>query len=738
MSSQRQYRTDAHTDEEIRVAVEELLGKMTLKEKLGQMTQHPGFDVSAIGAEIKSQPLSKLVKDGAVGSQIAVIPLKDIPRVIREMQKIAVEESRLGIPMLFCQDVIHGYQTVFPIPLAWSCSFNPELIKKCQQIAAKEASTVGIGLGFSPMVDIAHDGRWGRIAEGAGEDPYLGSLIAKAHVEGFQGESLAKPDTIAACVKHYLGYGAAEAGRDYNTCEFSETALRNTYLPPFKAAVEAGVISLMTAFNVINGVPAVGNKKLCKDLLRDELGFKGVIISDYAAVDELIVHGAAEDGADAARLSVNATLDIEMSTTQIIEHAEHLIQEGKITIDQIDDATKRVLTLKYKLGLMEDPYRYIKDDEIQKVIYCKEHLDVSRDLARKSIVLLENKNETLPLKKEQKVALVGPFSNSRDLLGPWQFSDFKEKVPTVLEGLKEKGFNVVGQEDGSECLKPIEGGIEKAVALAKQSDVVVLCVGEHSEMSGEAACRLNITVPEPQFKLAEAIVETGKPVVVVLNNGRPLILKWFKEHCAAIVETWKLGSMAGHAIADVLVGDYNPSGKLTVTFPEHPGQIPLYYNHFNTGRPCLTHNNEKYLSKYIDGFNEPLYSFGYGLSYTKFEITDLKLSANKINFGEKLKVTANVANTGKVAGEETVQLYIHDIAGSVVRPVIELKGFKKIFLQPGEKKEVQFELSEKDFRFYNQDNVYAAEPGKFEVYVGNCSEKTHLLKGNFELTNKSS
>ncbi|KAK8885523.1 hypothetical protein M9Y10_040972 [Tritrichomonas musculus] len=734
MSAQRQYRTDAHTDEEIRAAVEELLGKMTLKEKLGQMTQHPGMDVSAIGADIKSAPLLQLVKEGAVGSQIAVIPLDKIPKILRETQRIAVEESRLGIPMLFCQDVIHGYQTVFPIPLGWSCSFNPELIKKAQQIAAKEASSIGISLGFSPMVDIAHDPRWGRISEGAGEDPYLGSLIAKAHVEGFQGDSLAKPDTIAACVKHYLGYGAAEAGRDYNTCEFSETALRNTYLPPFKAAVEAGVDSLMTAFNVINGVPAVGNKKLCKDLLRDELGFKGVIISDYAAVDELIVHGNAEDGADAARLSVNATLDIEMSTTHIIENAEQLIKENKITLDEINEATRRILTLKYKLGLMEDPYRYFKDDQKDKIIYCKEHLEVARDLARRSIVLLENKNEVLPLKKDQKVAVIGPFGNSRDLLGPWQFSDFKDKVPTVVEALKERGVNVVGHEDGSDVLKPIDGGIEKAVALAKQADVVLLAVGEASEMSGEAACRLNIVVPEPQFKLAEAVVAAGKPVVVLLNNGRPLILKWFQEHCQAIVETWKLGSMASVAITDVLLGEYNPSGKLTVTFPEHPGQIPLYYNHFNTGRPCLTHNNEKYLSKYLDGFNEPLYTFGYGLSYTKFEIKNLKLSAEKINFNEQLQVTAEVTNAGKVAGEETIQLYVRDIAGSVVRPVLELKGIEKVFLQPGEKKEVKFNLCSKCLRFYNQDNVYAAEPGKFDVFVGNSSESKDLLKGHFQLT----
>ena len=729
----RQYNTTARTDEEIRVAVEDLLSKMTLEEKLGQMTQHPGINVDAIGGQIKSNPLHNLIKEGRVGSQIMIFNSKEMLSHARENQRIAVEESRLGIPLIICQDVIHGYQTVFPIPLGWSASWNPSLIKDAQRVAAKEASTCGIALGFSPMVDIAHDPRWGRVSEGAGEDPFLGAEIARAHIEGFQGESLASPDTICACVKHYLGYGAAEAGRDYNTCEFSETALRNTYLPPFKAAIEAGCGSLMTAFNVINGVPAVANRYLCNDVLRDELKFNGLIISDYAAVEELITHGVAEDGKEAAKLSVNATLDIEMSTTKIIENAEQLLKEGEITIDQIDDATRRILTYKYKLGLMEDPYRYIKPDQYDKVIYCQEHLDVSRNLAKRSIVLLKNNNNVLPLKKGQKVALIGPIANSRDLLGPWQFSDFKDRVPTIEEGLKAKGFDVL-VEEGCEYLKEVQGKIQKAVEVAKQADVVVLALGEQSEMSGEAACRQNVIIPEPQQRLAEEIVKVGKPTILVSVSGRPLILTWFDEHVDAILQAWELGSMAGHAIADVLVGDYNPSGKLPITFPRHPGQIPLYYNHYQTGRPCFNNDPQKYLSKYIDGVVEPLYTFGYGLSYSHFTFDNLKLSSDKINFHETLHISVDVKNTSQVAGEETVQLYIRDVTGSIVRPVKELKGFHKVNLAPGQSETVSFDVNEKLLRFYNINNKLVAEPGKFEVFVGNSSEDKDLLKSEFRLT----
>ena len=733
MSGKRQYCTTAHTEEEIRAAVEDLLGKMTLEEKLGQMTQHPGVNVSAIGGEIKSNPLLDLIRQGRVGSQIMIFPTREMCANARLNQKTAVEESRLGIPIIICQDVIHGYQTVMPVPLAWSCSWNPEKVKEAQRVAAKEASTVGISLGFSPMVDIGHDPRWGRVVEGAGEDPFLGCALAKAHVEGFQGKSLADPDTICACVKHYLGYGAAEAGRDYNTCEFSETALRNLYLPPFKAAVDAGVGSLMTAFNVVNGVPAVGNKWLCDDLLRKELGFNGVIISDYAAVDELISHSVAEDGKEAAKLAVNATLDIEMSTTHIIEEAEKLLAAGEITIEQIDDAVRRILTYKYKLGLMEDPYRYIKEADFDKVIFCKEHLEVSRDLARRSIVLLKNDKNVLPLKKSQKVAIVGPKANSKDLLGPWQFSEFKNEVPSLEEGLKAKGVELI-VEPATGTFDELEGGISRAVEAAKKADVVILALGEESEMSGEAACRQNVVIPDVQCKLAEEIVKVGKPTVLVLTNGRPLILTWFQEHVDAIVETWELGSQAGHAIADVLVGDYNPSGKLTITFPRHPGQIPIYYNHYHTGRPCINHDPQKYLSKYIDGVNEPLYGFGYGLSYTTFSISNLKLSSNSMNYSGKITVTADVKNTGSVAGEETVQLYIRDVTGSIVRPVKELKGFKKVVLQPGQQETVSFEIDEHLLRFYNIENKFVSEPGKFEVFVGDCSYGDKLLHGEFRLT----
>ncbi|OHT04394.1 hypothetical protein TRFO_28100 [Tritrichomonas foetus] len=731
--SAKQYRTEAHTDEEIRVAVEELLAKMTLKEKLGQMTQSPGLNVSAIGAEVKGNSLYDLIRNGDIGSQILIHPVNHMIENAKLHQKIAVEESRLGIPLIFCMDVIHGYQTIFPIPLAWSCSWNPEQIKKAQQIAAKEAATVGISLAFSPMVDIAHDARWGRVAESAGEDPFLGSAIARAHVEGLQGNSLADPDTVCACVKHYLGYAAAEAGRDYNTCEFSETALRNTYLPPFKAAIDAGCGSLMTAFNTINGVPAVGNKWLCKTLLRDELKYDGVVISDYAAVDELIVHGNAEDGKEAAKLSVDATLDIEMSTVNILNNGEQLLKEGEITLDQIDDAVRRILTYKYKIGLMENPYIYMKEDKLKETIQCQAHLDASRDLARRSIVLLKNEENALPLKKSQKVAVIGPFGESKDLLGTWQFSDFKD-VPTIVDGLKAKGIEVIS-EKGCAIHEKIENGFESALEAAKQADVIILALGESSDMNGEAACRLDISVPAVQFELSQLIVkEVRKPVILVLTNGRPLLLKWYQENVTAIVEAWNLGSMTGHAVADVLVGDYNPSGKLTLTFPQFLGQVPLYYNHYNTGRPCIDHDPQKFVSKYLDGWNDPLYTFGYGLSYTKFEFKNLKLSQDKINFHETLKVSVDVQNVGDVAGEETVQLYIHDVTGSIVRPVKELKGFKKIVLEPTASTTVEFEINEKLLRFYNITNQLVAEPGKFEVFVGNSSDDKDLLKSEFRLT----
>ena len=733
MSEKRQYSTTAHTDEEIRAAVEDLLGKMTLEEKLGQMTQHPGINVSAIGADIKGNPLHELIRKGQIGSQIMIFPSKEMAANARINQKIAVEESRLGIPLIICQDVIHGYQTVMPIPLAWSCSWNPEKIEESQRVAAKEASTVGISLAFSPMVDIAHDPRWGRVSEGAGEDPYLGSEIAKAHVRGLQGKSLYDKDTVCACVKHYLGYAAAEAGRDYNTCEFSETALRNLYLPPFKAAVEQGIGSAMTAFNVINGVPAVANKHICDDILRKELGFNGMIISDYAAVDELISHGVAEDGEEAAELSVNATLDIEMSTTHIINQGEKLLKEGRITIDQIDDAVRRILTYKYKLGLMEDPYRYIKEDQYDKVIFCKEHLEVSRDLARRSIVLLKNEKNVLPLKKTQKVAVVGPIANSKDLNGPWQFSDFKKEVPSIAEGLQGKGFDLI-IEPATSTFTELEGGIARAVEAAKKSDVVILALGEESEMSGEAACRQNVVIPDIQCRLAEEIVKLGKPTILLVTSGRPLILTWFQEHVDAIVQTWELGSQAGNAIADVLVGDYNPSGKLTITFPRHQGQIPLYYNCYNTGRPSYHHEPDKYLSKYIDGINDPLYRFGYGLSYTKFGFSNLKLSSQTMTYTDKITVSVDVKNEGSVAGEETVQLYIRDITGSIVRPIKELKGFHKVFLQPGQTETVKFEIDEHMLRFYNIENKFVAEPGKFNVWVGNSSADEDLLKSEFRLT----
>ncbi|MEH7418052.1 glycoside hydrolase family 3 N-terminal domain-containing protein [Neobacillus drentensis] len=708
------------TEEEIQKEVDKLIAKMTIQEKVGQMSQCMASTFS-FGGDVESDSPQKLVEEGKAGSILGAF---DINRVF-ELQKIAIENSRLGIPLLFNADIIHGHQTIFPVPLAWASSWDLEGIKRACAISAKEASASGITYNHGPMVDITRDARWGRVVEGAGEDPYLGALISKAQVEGFQGDSLFSEETIIACLKHFIAYGAAEGGRDYNTVDISEGTLRNVYLPPFKTGLEAGAGSVMNAFNIYQGIPAAGNKTLLKNLLRDELGFEGMLISDYGSIDEIAIHGAAKDSREAAKMALDATMDIEMVSTSYLNHLPELIKENRVLESQLDNAVKRILTYKFRIGIMDDPFRYIRPDKEIEYHFCKGHLQESRELARKSIVLLKNKG-VLPLNKEAaKIALIGPFANSKDLLGPWQFSRYGDKTVTLLEGLNAKFEN---QErllfaEGCKVENELTGGVEEAIRQANQAEIVILALGESSAMSGEAASRMKLELPEAQKRLAEEIVKLGKPTVLVLTNGRPLVLDWFENNVDAIVETWFLGSEAGHAIADVLVGDFNPSGKLTMSFPNQTGQVPVYYNHFNTGRPLTKKNqHEKFISKYLDGPNEPLYPFGFGLSYTTFAYSAVTLDKNQMSRKEEIQASITIRNTGTMPGEEVVQLYIQDLYGSVVRPVKELKGYKKVHLHPGESKEVIFTITEEDLKYYTADMSYQAEEGEFKVYIGTNSK----------------
>ncbi|SFF41756.1 beta-glucosidase [Paenibacillus algorifonticola] len=715
------------TDAEIREQVEQLLGRMSVEEKIGQMSQ-VGASNFSFGGDVESEPVEVLIAKGKIGSILGAFDMNQV----LELQRIAVEQSPLRIPLLFNADVIHGFQTIFPVPLAWSCSWDMEAIRKACAIAAKEAAASGITYNHAPMVDVTRDARWGRVVEGAGEDPYLGAAIAKAQVEGFQGESLLDPDTLIACLKHFIAYGAAEAGRDYNTVDISERTLRDVFLPPFRAGIEAGAGSVMNAFNLYDGIPIAGNTRILRDLLREELGFEGMLISDYAAIDELVIHGAAEGGKEAAAQALHATMDIEMVTRLYEGHLPALLAEGKVAEEQLNAAVRRILTYKFKIGIMDAPYRYVRPEEAYEHYLSPEHLEASRVVARKSIVLLKN-NGVLPLAPSRKLAVIGPFAASRDLLGPWQFSNYASETATLLQGLAAKGFTPkqLLYAEGCGVHEPLAGGIERAVEQALQADMVLLALGESSDMSGEAASRMDVTLPEAQLELAKAIAQTGKPVVLILTNGRPLVLEWFENHMSAIVESWFLGSQAGHALADVLLGDYNPSGKLTMSFPYKVGQVPVYYNHYRTGRPLTESNSsQKFISKYIDGPNEPLYPFGYGLSYTTFAYSELALSRAELRTGDTLEVAITVTNTGSRAGEEIVQLYIQDVHGSVVRPVKELKGFQKLLLEAGESRKAVFTLSEEHLKFTTASMRHEVEAGQFKVYVGGSSRET--LTAEFE------
>jgi beta-glucosidase len=642
-----------------------------------------------------------------------------------------MNESRLKIPVLFGFDVIHGYRTIFPIPLAEASSWDPSLAERSAAVAAQEANNVGLRWTFAPMVDIARDPRWGRITEGAGEDPFLGAAFARARVRGFQGEDYGAPDKVLACAKHYVAYGAAEGGRDYNTTDLSENTLREIYFPPFKAAVDAGVGTLMSAFNAINGVPASANAFTLTKVLRDEWKFDGFVVSDYTSVKELINHGIAANEKEAAAAALNAGVEMEMVSRSYNTFGPKLLQQNKVSMARIDEAVRRILRIKFRLGLFDRPYA---DEALEpNALLRPESIRLAREIAGRSIVLLKNDRETLPLSKSVgSIAVIGPLADDRRApLGWWAGDGKEENTITPLAGIKAKvsAQTKVGYAKGCDVKDDSTAGFQEAVNLAKQSDVVILFVGEIAEMVGEAASRSSLDLPGRQLELVQAIYATGKPTVVVLVNGRPLSIGWVVNNVPAILESWMGGSQSGNAIADILFGDVNPSAKLPVTFPRSVGQVPMYYNYMNTGRPPEAEN--RYTSKYFDMPWTPLFPFGYGLSYTKFKITNLQLSASRIDANGKLTVSVEVENTGARAGDEVVQLYIRDPVASMTRPVKELKGFQRVALQPGQKRRVEFVLDREHLGFWNREMRYVVEPGEFRLMVGSSS--ADVIEAKFEV-----
>jgi beta-glucosidase len=716
------------TDQEKAAFLNDLLSKMTLEEKIGQMSQATG-SWETTGPVIADANTMDLVRSGRLGSFLNVFGTART----RKAQEAAVNESRLGIPLIFGYDMIHGYATIFPIPLAEAASWDLELIQRSAEITALEASASGLHWNFAPMVDIARDPRWGRIMEGAGEDPWWGAQVARARVLGYQGQDLSALNTIAATAKHFAGYGAGEGGRDYNSTEISERTLREVYLPPFQAAAQAGVATFMNGFNDINGVPATASKLLMRQILKREWAWDGFVVSDWASVQEMTDHGIADTDAEAAQLALEAGCDMEMVSTTYAEHLQSFLDQHPGYLDLINDATLRILGVKYDLGLFDDPFRYSDSLREAEVVLHNDHFKHARDIARRSIVLLENRNNILPLKTDlRRIAVIGPLANDKlTPLGTWSAQGKEAYVTTLLEGVnlavssKTKVLTASGCEVNSED----RSGFKEARSLARQADVVIAVLGEEAMMSGEALSRSDIGLPGVQLELLQLLKETGTPVVVVLMNGRPIAEPWMYENCDAILETWHLGVQSGPAIADVLFGAYNPSGKLPLTIPRSVGQIPLYYNHKNTGRPFDA--NDRYTSKYIDEKHGPQYPFGYGLSYTAFSFSELELNKRSIALGETLEARIRVKNTGTRAGEEVVQLYIRDLAGSVTRPVLELKGYRKLALDPGESEEVSFQLSSEDLRFWTRDMTFRSEPGRFRVLIGPNSQD--LQMGEFTL-----
>ncbi|MFD2602940.1 beta-glucosidase BglX [Flavobacterium suzhouense] len=700
--------------------VSELMAKMTIDEKIAQLVQFTA-DGTVTGPKGGDNFIDE-IKKGNVGSILNATGVE----YTRKLQKLNLDNSRLKIPLLFGYDVIHGYRTIFPITLGETASWDLDIAKRSSEVAAAEAAASGVHWTFAPMVDIARDPRWGRVSEGAGEDTYLGSKMAFARVKGFQGEDLMATNTILACTKHFAAYGAAEAGRDYNTVDMSERVLRETYLPPFKATVDAGVATFMTSFNEIAGVPATGSKFLLRDILKGEWKFNGFVVTDYTAINELIPHGFAKDSANAGELSLKAGVDMDMVGGIYLKNLKKLLNQGKVTQAQIDDACRRILEAKYDLGLFHDPYLYNDEKREKSTIYKKEFLDAALYAANKSMVLLKN-NGTLPLRKEQKIAFVGPLvGDDWNIIGSWAATGDRTGYATSIQEAVNKMITEKGKvtfDKGVEIVDARKDMMQKALDNARNSDVIVAVMGEFENMTGEAASRTNIDLPGIQKEFLAELKKLGKPIVLVLMNGRPLTLSWENDNMDAILEVWYPGTMGGEAVAQTLYGINNPSGKLPMTFPRSVGQVPIYYNHKNTGRPYLGAKDpeQKYKSRYIDSDNSPLYPFGYGLSYTKFEYSNLKLSSNTLNANGKLKISVDVANTGNYDGEEVVQFYVKDVVGSVTRPVKELKGFKKLLLKKGTKQTVEFEISSDDLRFYNIDMKFVAEPGDFEVFVGGSS-----------------
>ena len=721
-----------------------LMGKMTLQEKIGQLNLPVSGEI--VTGQAKSSDVAGKIRKGQVGGLFNVKGVENI----REVQKIAVEQSRLKIPLLFGMDVIHGYETVFPIPLALSCSWDMEAIKESARIAAKESSADGICWTFSPMVDICRDPRWGRMAEGGGEDPYLGSEISAAMVKGYQGDDLTDKNTIMACVKHFALYGAPEAGRDYNTVDMSHLSMFNNYFPPYKAAIDVGVGSVMTSFNVVDGIPATGNKWLMTDVLRDRWGFDGFVVTDYTAISEMIAHGMG-DLQQVSAMSLSAGTDMDMVADGFLTTLEKSLKEGKVTMAEIDKACRRILEAKYKLGLFDDPYKYCDASRVKKDIFTAENRAVARKIATETFVLLKNENNLLPLQRKGKIALVGPLANTKaNMPGTWSVAAASDKYNSLYESMKQslagkaevlyaKGSNLMydAQREveatmfGREMRDPRSAQelLDEALSVASQADVIVAAVGESSEMSGESSSRTNLEMPDAQRDLLIALKKTGKPIVLVYFAGRSTVMTWEQENFPAILNVWFGGSEAADAICDVVFGDVSPSGKLTTTFPKNVGQIPLYYNHLNTGRPLEAGKwFSKFRSNYLDIDNDPLYPFGYGLSYTTFRYGDLQLSNNSMNEKGKITASVTVTNTGNYDADEIVQMYIRDMVGSVARPVKELKGFERIHLKKGESRTVSFDITAEQLKFYNSALNWVCEPGEFEVMVGGNSRDVQTKK----------
>ncbi len=710
--------------------IDSLLVRMTTEEKLGQLTLHRGGTLLSLNSLVTDNE-KELIRKGKIGAMFNVFGAE----MTYELQRIAVEESRLGIPLIFAMDVVHGFKTIFPVPLAYTCSWDPQLVQKAAQIAALEATASGIHWTFAPMIDIARDPRWGRIVEGSGEDPFLASVMAETQIKGYQGDDLSDSRTLLACAKHFVAYGGAIGGRDYNTVDVSERTLQEIYLPPFKSAVKSGVGTIMSAFNEVSGIPMTANNYLLTDVLRKSWGFDGFVVSDWNAIPELIIHGVARDRAHAGELAINAGVDMDMIGFIFQKEMLDLINTGRISETLVNTAVRRVLKVKYRLGLFDDPYRYCDTRRESSEVMNEGHIEFAREAARKSIVLLKNDQKILPLRKDLKrIAVIGPLADDNDSpLGSWFAAGESRDVISVLDGIQDavSSGTTVMYEKGCDVEGYDESSIKKAVNTAKNADAVVLVLGEHYRMSGEAKSRSSLKLPGIQQKLARQIVATDKPVIVLLMNGRPLSVTWLAENVPAILECWFLGVRMGSAVADVLFGDYNPGGKLAVSFPRTVGQVPCYYNHKNTGRPASP-DKTKDTARYIDLHITPLFPFGHGLSYTQFKYNNLVITPCKIRSEGSVQIVFELENIGERTGDEVAQLYIRDIVASITRPVQALKGFKRIHLTPGEKKNVIFELPVEQCGFLDREMNYLVEPGIIEVMIGSSSADIRL-KGHFEV-----